>query len=204
MVKGQPRGIPTRDANLDLSKPRVPKRRFPVWAHRSSTHSGSHAATSRREFADRGFTMSSPSPLKTPNAETPRFQICATCPSSDRRLRSNRGIALRDFDVYAILAPANPDSPMCDGNGSSVHLRLKPLAAPSAINGTLEFGTLLDQLQSPILFLERILCSPPSSCTTETKAIPPELSINSNSFRVFSTTLPCARSSITSKRVEIF
>jgi hypothetical protein len=62
--------------------------------------------------------------------------------------------------------------------------RLKPLASPSAINGTLEFGVLLDQLQSPILFLERILRSSPSYCAIETKAIPPELFIYSNSFRV--------------------
>jgi hypothetical protein len=89
----------------------------------------------------------------------------------------------RFFFVHAILAPANPDSPMCDGNGSSVHLRLKPLAAPSAINGTLEFGTPLDQLPSSILFLEGILRSPPSSRAIETKAIPPELFIYSNSFR---------------------
>jgi hypothetical protein len=75
---------------------------------------------------------------------------------------------------------------MCDGNGFSVHLRLKPLASPSAINGTLEFGVLLDQLQSPILFLERILRSSPSYCAIETKAIPPEFFffIYSNSFRV--------------------
>jgi hypothetical protein len=73
---------------------------------------------------------------------------------------------------------------MCDGNGPSVHLRLKPLASPSAINGTLEFGVLLDQLQSPILFLERILLSSPSYCAVETKAIPPELFIYTNSFRV--------------------
>jgi hypothetical protein len=85
-----------------------------------------------------------------------------------------------------------------------VHLRLKPLAAPSAINGALEFGALLDQLWSSILLLGGILCSPPSSCATGAKAIPLEPSLSSNSFRVFSITLPCAPSSITSESVEVF
>jgi hypothetical protein len=91
--------------------------------------------------------------------------------------------------VHGIIALVNPDSPICNIEGSSVHLRLKPLAAPSAINGALEFGTLLDQLQSSILLLEEILRSPPSSCATGAKAIPPELFPHSNSSRVFSITL---------------
>jgi hypothetical protein len=133
--------------------------------------SGSHTATSLREFAVRGSATPSPLLLGTPNAETPMLRIRATCLHSDRRSRSNRGIALRDSDVHVFLTLANSDSPMCDGNGSSVHLRLKPLAAPSAINGTLEFGTLLDQLQSSIPFLERTICSLPLSYATETKAL---------------------------------
>ena len=125
--------------------------------------SGSHTATSLREFTVRGSATPSLLLLGTPNAETLMLRICATCLHSDRRSRSNRGITLRDSDVHVFLTLANPDFPMCDGNGSSVHLRLKPLAAPSAINGTLEFGTLLDQLQSSIPFFERTICSLPLS-----------------------------------------
>jgi hypothetical protein len=49
---------------------------------------------------------------------------------------------------------------------------LNPLATPSTINGALEFGTLLAQFQSPILFLERTLRSSPSILCNLNKGYP--------------------------------
>jgi hypothetical protein len=69
---------------------------------------GSHAATSISGFHGSRILDSESLALETPNAETLRFQIFATCPSSDRWLRSNRGVVLRNFDVHAILPPSTP------------------------------------------------------------------------------------------------
>jgi hypothetical protein len=110
--------------------------------HLDSTMSpGSHSATS-------------PSGLR--GSRNPRLQVLAAgnpecripdAPDSchlslqDRRSRSNRGIALRDFDVHVILALANPDSPMCDGNGFSVLPEgLTPRSSSPDQRSTRDFG----------------------------------------------------------------
>jgi hypothetical protein len=62
-----------------------------------------------RDFADRGILDSKSFATESPNVESPILRIRATCPSRNRRSRSNRGIALRGFDVHAILMLANPD-----------------------------------------------------------------------------------------------
>jgi len=68
-----------------------------------------------RDFTDRESSTQSFLLLETPNAETPILRTRATCPANDRRLPRNREIAIRDFDVPATLALANPDMPKCDG-----------------------------------------------------------------------------------------
>jgi hypothetical protein len=52
---------------------------------------------------------------KRRSAESRSSGSRATCPSNDRRLRLNRGIATRDFDVHEMLALANPDMPIFNG-----------------------------------------------------------------------------------------
>jgi hypothetical protein len=193
--------------SLYLSNPRVPKRRFhlnaPPVLHYAS---GSHAATlafGTSRIADPRYQ--SPCRWKPRMPKLRCFRICATCPSSDRRLRSNRGIALRDFDVQAILALANPDSPMCDGNGSSVHLRLKPLAAPSP-DPMIHGSSRLSRSNSSRRFssLRESFVRYLRSVPLKQRRYPSRAFYQLKLFRVFSTTLPCARSSITSKSVEIF
>jgi hypothetical protein len=83
---------------------------------------GTHSAMSLRDFADRESLTQSSLLLETPNAETPILRIHATYPSNDRRLPQNREIAIRDFDVHATLALANPDMPKCDGKRVSLAL----------------------------------------------------------------------------------
>jgi hypothetical protein len=99
-----------------LPKSRTPRCRVP---RREATWTplapAPHDTTSRWDFANRGFSTQSFLLLETTNAETPMLWIRATCPSSSRRLQSNRGIALRDFDVHVFLTLANPDSSICDG-----------------------------------------------------------------------------------------
>jgi hypothetical protein len=120
-------GMSTRGANLDLLTSRVPKLRC-----RASTPPGLHYVSGAplchvRFGTSRIAEYSAPSLLllESPTAESPTLRIRATCPSRSRRSRSNRGIALRDFNVHEILALANPDSPICDIDGSSVRPRLK-------------------------------------------------------------------------------
>jgi hypothetical protein len=58
-------------------------------------------------------------PLDVANAEVPSPDSTgsrATCPSTNRRLRLNRGIAIRDFNVHVTLALANPDVPIYDSS----------------------------------------------------------------------------------------
>jgi hypothetical protein len=83
MVKGQPRGISTRGANLDLSTSRVPKLRC-----HASTPPGLHCASGVPLYSvtfgtSRIAEPTTPSPLllKSPNAESPILRIRATCPS---------------------------------------------------------------------------------------------------------------------------
>jgi hypothetical protein len=135
MVKSQPRGISTRDTGLDLSISRVPKLR----SH-ASMPPGFHyvSGVPPCSFAfgtSRTAESTTPSPLlrETPNAESPMIRIRATCPSRNLRSRSNRGIALRGFDVHANLALANPDLPICDGQGFFCCLRANcPAPSPGS------------------------------------------------------------------------
>jgi hypothetical protein len=115
--QSQPRVVSTRSANLDLSTSRVPKLRC-----RASTPPGLHYVSGvplcHVRFGTSRIsepTTLSPLLLKSPTAESPILRIRATCPSRNRRSQSDRGIALRDFDVHGILALTNPDSPICDG-----------------------------------------------------------------------------------------
>jgi hypothetical protein len=130
MVKGQLRGISIRTASLDLSIPRVPKLR----CHASAPHVLHYASgvplCSFTFGTSRIAESTTPSPLllETPNAESPMLRIRATYPSRNLQSRSNRGIALRGFDVHAILALANPDLPICDGQGFFCCLRANCLA----------------------------------------------------------------------------
>jgi hypothetical protein len=71
-----------------------------------------------RDFAFREPTTPSLLSLGTPNAGSPMLRIRATCPSRNLRSRSNREIALRGFDVHAILALANPDCRYAMAKGS--------------------------------------------------------------------------------------
>jgi hypothetical protein len=114
MVKSQPRVVSTRSARPDLSTSRVPKLRC-----RASTPPGLHYVSGVplcpvRFGTSRFAEPMTPSPLllKSPTAESPMLRIHATCPSRNRRSRSDRGIALRDFDVHGILSLTNPDSPI--------------------------------------------------------------------------------------------
>jgi hypothetical protein len=125
--QSQPRVVSTRSASLDLSTSRVKKLRchasVPPGLHYVSGVPLCHVTFGASRFSEP--TTPSPLLLKSPNAESPILRIRATCPSRNRRSRSNRGIALHGFDVHAIIALVNPDSPMRDSEGSSVHLRLK-------------------------------------------------------------------------------
>jgi hypothetical protein len=120
MVKSQPRGISTRTASLDLSISRVPKLRchasMPPGLHYVSGVPLCSVTFGTSRIAE--STTPSPLLLETPNAESPMLRIRATCPSRNRRSRSNRGIALRGFDVHAILALANPDCRYAMAKGS--------------------------------------------------------------------------------------
>jgi hypothetical protein len=122
-------------ASLDLSIPRVPKLR----CHASAPHVLHYASgvplCSFTFGTSRIAESTTPSPLllETPNAESPMLRIRATCPSRNLRSRSNRGIALRGFDVHAILALANPDLPICDGQGFFCCLRANcPAPSPGS------------------------------------------------------------------------
>jgi hypothetical protein len=126
--RSQPRVVSTRSASLDLSTSRVPKLRchasVPPGLHYVSGVPLCHVTFGASRFSEP--TTSSPWQLKSPNVESLMLRIRATCPSRNRRSRSIWGIALRGFDVHAIIALVNPDSPMRDSEGSSVRLRLKP------------------------------------------------------------------------------
>jgi hypothetical protein len=77
----------------------------------------------------------------------------ATCPSDDRRLRLNRGIATRDFDVHATLCTRQPRyADMQWQTDSSVHLRVDSLAAPPRSDGLQGLKDLLDSFKLSILF----------------------------------------------------
>jgi hypothetical protein len=173
MVHGQPRGFVTRNAEpLYFKSPStempIPDMGPPVLHSLPGPTLPRHVGNSW--IADSRGQV--PHLLENPECRNSEVSdLRHLSPFKSTALTKSGDHTSRFFYVHAILALTNPDSPMCDGNGSSVHLRLKPLAAPSTINGTLEFGTLLDQLQSSILFLERILCSLPLSCATETKAL---------------------------------
>jgi hypothetical protein len=97
-----------------------------------------------RDFADRGILAPSPLLLESPTSESPILRIRATCPSRNRRFRSNRGIALRDFNVHEILALANPDSPIHDGHGFLRCLRVNTLSPSSRSNDPLDSAGLHD------------------------------------------------------------
>jgi hypothetical protein len=110
---------PLAAQNLDLLTSRVPKLRC-----RASTPPGLHYVSGAplchvRFGTSRIAEYSAPSLLllESPTAESPTLRIRATCPSRNRRSRSNRGIALRDFNVHGILALTNPDSPIRDSKG---------------------------------------------------------------------------------------
>jgi hypothetical protein len=157
-----------------------------------------------REFADRGFTTPNLLPLETPNAGIPILRIRATCPRSDQRSRSIRGIALRDFKWAWDSHLANPDSPMCEGSRSFVRLRLKPLAAPPRSNDPQNLVSLLDDSKSPILFLwEEFSALPPFFGAASTESTSrgaqgyPFRASSSDSFREPSCTLLTPRFSTT-------
>jgi hypothetical protein len=82
--------------------------------------------------------------LESPIAESPTLRIRATCPSRNRRSRSNRGIALRDFNVHGILALPNSDSPIRDGQGFLRCLRVNTLSPSSRSNDPLDSAGLHD------------------------------------------------------------
>jgi hypothetical protein len=83
-------------------------------------------------------------PFDFENAEVPSPDSTgsrATCPSN-RRLRLNREIATRDFDVHATLALANPDMPICNGKWFYLRLRVKPLAPSPRSDDPRDFAIL--------------------------------------------------------------
>jgi hypothetical protein len=162
--QSQPRVVSTRSASLDLSTSRVPKLRC-----RASTPPGLHYVSGVplchvRFGTSRIAEPTTPSPLllKSPTAESPILRIRATCPSRNRRSRSNRGIALRDFDVHGILALTNPDSPICDDQGFFRCLRVNSLAPSPRSNDPRTSRVLPDDSNSSILFLYEEI---PSSAT---------------------------------------
>jgi hypothetical protein len=114
MVKGQPRGTSTRGAESLLTK--SPSTEAPIYRfHATCTPPNiwgprCHVSFGNSRIANPSCTV--PCCWKTPNAGIPIPRIRATCPRSDRRSRSNRGIALRDSDVHGIIALANPDPPI--------------------------------------------------------------------------------------------
>jgi hypothetical protein len=97
-----------------------------------------------RDFADRGILTPSLLLSESPTAESPTLRIRATCLSRSRRSRSNRGIALRDFNVHGILALTNPDSPICDGQGFLCCLMVNSLAPSPRSNDPRSFANLHD------------------------------------------------------------
>jgi hypothetical protein len=137
---------PLAPRNLDLSTSRVPKLRC-----RASTPPGLHYVSGvplcHVRFGTSRIsepTTLSPLLLKSPTAESPILRIRATCPSRNRRSQSDRGIALRDFDVHGILALTNPDSPICDGQGFFRCLRVNSLTPSPRSNDPRSFASPAD------------------------------------------------------------
>jgi hypothetical protein len=152
----------------------------------------------------RGFSVLL-STLKRRSAESPTPQDLVPPVPPNRRLRLNRGIATRDFDVHATLALANPDMPMHDGPLDSAACELTSQDSPRSLRDFEE------QIKSSILFLLKssplptfVLCN---SVPTQPKVtIPPELLSLSDSFRELLEHSPCARPSTFTnpQRAEVF
>jgi hypothetical protein len=145
-------------------------------------------------------------PVDFENAEVPSPDSSgsrATCPSNDERLRLNREIATRDFDVHEMLALANPDMPICKWQpDSSGRPRVNSLATPPRSDGLRGFEDLLDDLQVvDSLPLGELSAPPPSFCKDfteacslrEAKALSLLSFCNSDSFRDLFEHAPCAR-----------
>jgi hypothetical protein len=123
-----------------------------------------------RDLADREFTTPNLLPLETPNAGIPILRIRATCPPSDQRSRSNREIALRDFNVHGIIALANSIRRCAMEIAPSWVYGLNPsqLLPDLTIQNLV---SLLDDFKSPILFrCEEISAPPPCSDAASTES----------------------------------
>jgi hypothetical protein len=86
-----------------------------------------------RDFADRRIHDSKSLAAGNPECRIPDAPDSCHLSLQELRSRSNRGIALRGFDVHAILALANPDLPICDGQGFFCCLRANcPAPSPGS------------------------------------------------------------------------
>jgi hypothetical protein len=102
--------------------------------------------------------------LRIPTLQDPH----ATCPCPDRRPLLAREIAGRDFKEHETLASGTPNAePRRPIDFSSPHQcsRVISRATPPRLDGPRDFGFLLDNSKSSILFLlKSSYASPPLSC----------------------------------------